>query len=102
MRMLDLSGLKGSVIIFTGLASRCFLNKRLAWHQWTGIGVISSGMLLVGASDLYNDNTDSDHYKPLLGDIIIVAAEVGGSARPGQARLVKLVEIRIMTRSRTF
>ena len=70
----------GSVIIFVGLASRWLLNKKLAWYQWTGIGVISSGILLVGASDLYSsDDTDTGRglRQPLMGDIIIVAAQVG-------------------------
>ena len=70
----------GSVIIFVGLASRWLLNKKLAWYQWTGIGVISSGILLVGASDLYSSddtNTGRGLHQPLVGDIIIVAAQVG-------------------------
>ena len=67
--------ISGSVIIFVGLASTWVLKKKLAWYQWTGIGVISSGILLVGASDLYSDDTEMGLHQPLVGDIIIVLAQ---------------------------
>ena len=65
------------MIIFVGLTSRWLLNKKLACNQWTGIGVISWGILMVGASDLFNDNivTDRGLHQPLVGDIIIVVAQ---------------------------
>ena len=73
--MIMLMIISGSVIIFVGLASTWVLKKKLACYQWTGIGVLSSGILLVGASDLYSDDTDKGLRQPLLGDIIIVLAQ---------------------------
>ena len=67
--------LLGSVIIFVGLASTWVLKKKLAFNQWTGIGVLSLGILLVGASDLYSEETNVGLEHPLVGDLIIVLAQ---------------------------
>ena len=64
------------MITFVGLASRFVLNKRLEWEQWAGVGVISSGVLLVGAADLFSRDNLSASYQPLIGDMIIVFAQV--------------------------
>ena len=44
--------LRGSVIIFTGLLSRIFLNRRLKWYQWLAMAVILLGLFMVGISDV--------------------------------------------------
>jgi len=46
--------LRGSVIIFTGLASRFFLRKKLHWYKWLGMFVILGGLFIVGCADLFS------------------------------------------------
>merc|ERR1711992_282458 len=46
--------LRGSVIIFTGLASRFFLRKKLNWYKWLGMFVILGGLFVVGCADLFS------------------------------------------------
>merc|ERR1711962_120269 len=46
--------LRGSVIIFTGLASRFFLRKKLHWYKWLGMFVILGGLFVVGCADLFS------------------------------------------------
>ena len=44
--------IRGSTIIFTGLASRVFLRKHLFWYKWLGMLIILIGLFFVGSSDL--------------------------------------------------
>ena len=44
--------IRGSTIIFTGLASRVFLRKHLFWYKWVGMLIILIGLFFVGSSDL--------------------------------------------------
>jgi drug/metabolite transporter (DMT)-like permease len=50
--------LRGSVIIFTGLASRFFLRKKLHWYKWLGMFVILGGLFIVGCADLFSKKCD--------------------------------------------
>ena len=51
--------LRGSVIIFTGLASRIFLRKKLHWYKWLGMFVILGGLFIVGCADFFTVNCES-------------------------------------------
>lgn len=69
--------LRGSVIVFTGLLSVGFLNKKLGSREWTGISLVILGLMLVGLSDFVmmrstNVNTNS----VLTGDLLIISAQV--------------------------
>lgn len=52
--------LRGAVIIFTGLFSVAFLDRRLAPSQWLGILITIAGLVVVGLADLLSKH-DSQH-----------------------------------------
>lgn len=67
--------LRGAVIVFTGIASRVLLRKYLIWYQWVGMLVIILGLVIVGSGDMLSPS-DSNEDTSLLGDVIIIAAQV--------------------------
>ena len=77
--------IRGSTIIFTGLASRVFLRKHLFWYKWVGMLIILIGLFFVGSSDLNiqrcTDSTNDvkcdeneEKIHSILGDTIILGA----------------------------
>lgn len=70
--------LRGSVIVFTGLLSIGFLNKKLASREWTGISLVIIGLLLVGISDIstISNQKGNDKNSILTGDLLIITAQV--------------------------
>eukprot|EP00051_Salpingoeca_urceolata_P010666 m.130848 g.130848 ORF g.130848 m.130848 type:complete len:377 (+) comp16802_c0_seq8:1028-2158(+) len=69
--------LRGSVVIFTGLLSRFWLKRQLLKHHWCGMLLVLSGLVFVGlASELEGGSSDASAPNPLLGNIIIVCAQV--------------------------
>lgn len=52
--------LRGAVIIFTGLLSVAFLDRRLVPSQWLGILITIAGLVVVGLADLLSKH-DSQH-----------------------------------------
>ncbi|XP_064082159.1 solute carrier family 35 member F6-like [Macrobrachium nipponense] len=70
--------LRGAVIVFTGLMSVAFLNRRLRYYQWMGIGFVILGLVLVGLSDFLNssDNSQQDINGIITGDLLIVMAQI--------------------------
>jgi len=44
--------LRGAVIIFTGILSKIFLRRNLAWFKWTGMLFVIGGLVTVGVSDM--------------------------------------------------
>jgi len=67
--------LRGSVVIFTGIFSMIFLKKKLYPFHWIGMLCVLGGLLLVGAASLLLPTTQ-DASNPLVGDILIVAAQI--------------------------
>ena len=63
-------------MIFVGLLSTVFLKKRLEWYRWMGMGVILAGIIMVGGADFMKTGDDDEDYYAVLGDIIIVLAQV--------------------------
>jgi drug/metabolite transporter (DMT)-like permease len=70
--------LRGMKIIFTAGMSIIFLKKRLYRHQWTSIGAIFLGLILVGIAVLMNQSSSSIETKP-LGVIIMIFATIFSS-----------------------
>lgn len=50
--------LRGAVVIFTGLLSVAFLNRRLRVYQWWGIFLVFLGLIVVGLADVIAPPSD--------------------------------------------
>lgn len=69
--------LRGSVVIFTGIMSVLFLKRKLHGFHWLGMILVLVGTLLVGASSIMGTHHHSQAASnPMLGNILIVAAQV--------------------------
>jgi len=68
--------LRGSVIIFTGLLSVGFLNSHLMGYKWIGMGVVTSGLAVVGLSDIMFNGMNSDVNAIITGDLLIIMAQI--------------------------
>jgi len=73
--------LRGSVIVFTGLLSTAFLDRKLKISQWFGITFILIGLAIVGMADIFspskpgsgpNMNTNG----LITGDLLIIMAQI--------------------------
>jgi hypothetical protein len=74
--------LRGAVIIFTAAFSIIFLKRKLFVIHYAGCLVVLLGLILVGLSNvLYKDAGDSNASNPLVGDLMIVAAQVIAAAQ---------------------
>lgn len=69
--------LRGSVIIFTGILSVTFLNNKLKWNQWAGMGFVVLGLCIVGTGDYLFSGGGAYHDKQMIlaGDMLIVLAQ---------------------------
>ena len=84
--------LRGSVIIFTGLASRFLLRKKLTWYKWVGMFIILAGLFIVGSADVLSNkckgtvlnkvvhgefcDEKAERMHNLIGDMILIAAQI--------------------------
>ena len=69
--------LRGAVIVFTGILSVGFLNKKLVTREWSGIALVIAGLAIVGGSDLVkNNDSDVSVNSILTGDLLILCAQV--------------------------
>ncbi|KAJ8686463.1 hypothetical protein QAD02_022257 [Eretmocerus hayati] len=69
--------LRGAVIVFTGLLSVGFLNKKLGSREWTGIIFVILGLSVVGISDVTSmKNTHVDSNAVITGDLLIIIAQI--------------------------
>lgn len=70
--------LRGAVIVFTGLLSVAFLDRKLTKLEWTGIGIVILGLVCVGMSDIiYPDTSQSfSQNKVITGDLLIIMAQI--------------------------
>lgn len=68
--------LRGSLIIFTGILSRIFLQRKLWPIHWLGMVVTMCGLVLVGLSSVLRENHHGvSKGKVLLGIILILAGQ---------------------------
>ncbi|KYQ59921.1 Transmembrane protein C2orf18 [Trachymyrmex zeteki] len=69
--------LRGSVIVFTGMLSIGFLNRKLGVREWIGISFVIIGLSFVGVSDiLVMENNDVSANSVITGDLLIILAQV--------------------------
>lgn len=69
--------LRGAVIVFTGILSVAFLNRKFGAREWTGISLVIVGLALVGISDILTmDSNDVGRNSILAGDLLIICAQV--------------------------
>ncbi|XP_076350795.1 solute carrier family 35 member F6-like isoform X2 [Tachypleus tridentatus] len=68
---------RGAVIIFTGLMSVAFLNRKLKIKDWLGIFMVIIGLIIVGLADsLYSSSEDKSRNSVITGDLLIVCGQV--------------------------
>ncbi|XP_033859880.1 solute carrier family 35 member F6-like [Acipenser ruthenus] len=70
--------LRGAVIVFTGLLSVAFLERKLMVSQWIGIFITITGLLVVGLADFVSGEKDEQHKlsEVITGDLLIIMAQV--------------------------
>lgn len=70
--------LRGAVIVFTGLLSVAFLNRKLKVLEWTGIGIVILGLVCVGLSDVIYPSKDQHFSRNsiITGDLLIILAQI--------------------------
>ncbi|GAB1862757.1 Transmembrane protein C2orf18 [Camponotus japonicus] len=69
--------LRGSVIIFTGILSIGFLDRKLGVREWIGIGFVITGLAFVGVSDILTmEDSDISANSIITGDLLIIFAQV--------------------------
>ncbi|KAL6446837.1 hypothetical protein ACFW04_001339 [Cataglyphis niger] len=69
--------LRGSVIVFTGMLSIGFLNRKLGIREWIGIGFVIVGLAFVGVSDILTmEDSDISANSVITGDLLIIFAQV--------------------------
>ncbi|XP_029172197.1 solute carrier family 35 member F6 isoform X2 [Nylanderia fulva] len=69
--------LRGSVIVFTGILSIGFLNRKLGMREWIGIGFVITGLAFVGISDILTmEDADISANSIITGDLLIIFAQV--------------------------
>ncbi|KAI9484426.1 hypothetical protein BDB00DRAFT_146403 [Zychaea mexicana] len=80
--------LRGSVVIFTGIFSYFFLNRRLRLFEWVALGMVVSGVAIVGLSSLIfpqnkpSDTTNNSQEDPpfdvmsLVGVVLVLGAQL--------------------------
>lgn len=72
--------LRGSVIVFVGILSMAFLDRRLVGREWTGIAFVIAGLSVVGAADFLSAGDDAigGHTRNniITGDLLIILAQI--------------------------
>ncbi|XP_070577855.1 solute carrier family 35 member F6-like [Ptychodera flava] len=67
--------LRGSIIIFTGILSKIFLKRNLRLVHWSGIVITMMGLVLVGLSDIFENEEKKGASKQALGIALILAGQ---------------------------
>lgn len=68
--------LRGALIVFTGLLSVAFLNRKLKGYEWLGIFFVITGLCIVGISDMFSGNVKRPVNKMITGDLLIIMAQI--------------------------
>lgn len=69
--------LRGSVIIFTGILSVAFLDRKLEAQKWAGIIMVILGLIIVGFTDFITMKKEQKATNSVItGDLLIICAQV--------------------------
>lgn len=69
--------LRGSVIIFTGILSVAFLDRKLEAQKWAGIILVILGLIIVGFTDFITMKKEQKATNSVItGDLLIICAQV--------------------------
>ncbi|KAK4053071.1 hypothetical protein OIV83_001806 [Microbotryomycetes sp. JL201] len=76
--------LRGALVLWVGVFSVIFLNRKLTRAQWVALGTVMAGIAVVGASSLIapaepaidKADTAEEATSPLIGVMLIVTAQV--------------------------
>jgi len=68
--------LRGMIVVFTGILSWLFLDRKLYTFHKIGMLLIVIGTAIVGLSSIINHDDKSTASNPLLGDIFVVSAQL--------------------------
>ncbi|KAG8177902.1 hypothetical protein JTE90_020182 [Oedothorax gibbosus] len=70
--------LRGAVIVFTGLLSVAFLERKLKSYEWLGIFIVIVGLACVGISDIINPSKTVTFSRNsiITGDLLIIMAQI--------------------------
>lgn len=71
--------LRGALIVFTGLLSVAFLNRKLQRYEWLGIAFVIAGLAIVGISDMLSPKKNGEHHSAnmmITGDLLIIMAQI--------------------------
>ena len=52
--------ISGSIIIFTSMACRIFLHRKLPLYKWVACFVITAGIVVVGVADIFPNPLDKN------------------------------------------
>lgn len=64
--------MRGLIVVITALMSIIFLGKKQYRHHWTGIGLILTGVFIVGFASVSGDSSDSTS---VLGLILLIGSQ---------------------------
>jgi len=84
--------LRGATVLFTGIFSKIFLKRQFRPYQWLGMCMVTGGLACVGlASTLFSDGSHNGGSNPVLGDILVICAQLIVSAQ-------MIIEEKILTK----
>jgi drug/metabolite transporter (DMT)-like permease len=76
--------MRGANIIFVGILSVIFLKARLGAHKWFGLFIVVTGLVLVGLSGFFTDDSVGDNKNELLfiiGIVLVLGAQIIAAAQ---------------------
>lgn len=73
--------LRGAVIVFTGILSMGFLDRKLGYREWSGIFFVIVGLVIVGITDVLTEDRSMGSNSIITGDLLILCAQVIGKKK---------------------
>jgi len=73
--------LRGSIIVFSGILSVIFLKRKFYAYNWLGIGITTTGLLIVGVSSVIGESGGNSTRQLLIGTLLIVAGQLANAVQ---------------------